>query len=410
MTYRPEIDGLRAVAVLAVVLFHAGIGSAGFVGVDVFFVISGYLITSLLLAERAETGRIDLLAFYARRVRRIFPAAALVVLATLAASAWLPVDVQQHTAKSAGAALMFIANIFFQFTSGGYWDSAADEMPLLHLWSLSVEEQFYLFWPALLIFNRSRKVMLGLALVSFGLAEYWIVQQSDAAFFQMPSRFWELAAGGLIAASPARAMPRWMGVAGVVLTLGACAFQIGHFPGSGALPAALGACAVIAAVHGGARIPLLASRPMVGVGLISYSLYLWHWPLLAIYAIKGWGDPMIRVALCLVAALLAMLTYRYVEQPFRKMRFPSGRTVATGAALSGLLALSACAIGLRETPESARAELATKAAADHMPIECMYEDGDAVPKCPTPPNARVVVWGDSMAWSWGAAINEPVAI
>src|SRR5688500_1118300 len=142
IAYRPEIDGLRAIAVLSVVAYHAGLGGAGFVGVDVFFVISGYLITALLLREHGKHGRIDLLDFYARRVRRIFPAAAVVVLVVLGLSALFLGPAQQaQTSLSAGSALVFGANVFFQFTSGGYFDGAAEEMPLLHLWSLSVEEQ-----------------------------------------------------------------------------------------------------------------------------------------------------------------------------------------------------------------------------------------------------------------------------
>jgi peptidoglycan/LPS O-acetylase OafA/YrhL len=402
--YRPEIDGLRAIAVLAVVAFHAGIGGAGFVGVDVFFVISGYLITSLLLQEHASTGSIDLLAFYARRVRRIFPAAAVVVVATLCAS-WVLLDplAQAQAATSAGAALVFGANVFFQLTTGGYWDGASEEMPLLHLWSLSVEEQFYLLWPALLIFTRSRRTMLALTLLSFGLAEFWIARGSDAAFFQMPARFWELAIGGLIAASPARALPRLLGPVGVVVTLAACVFPVGHFPGYGALPAVLGACAVIAAVHGGARIPLLASRPMVGVGLISYSLYLWHWPLLALYRATGGEALRLKLVLCGVAVLLAVASYRYVEQPFRKMRFGSGRTVATGAALSAVLAIVAVNV---VHPLDAPARIAI----DRPDAKCRYLAMDTeFPKCPDPKGATVAVWGDSMAYSWmpaaGNAIN-----
>jgi hypothetical protein len=169
------------------------------------------------------------------------------------------------------------------------------------------------------------------------------------------------------------------------------------------LPAVLGACAVIAHVHGGGRIPLLASRPMVGVGLISYSLYLWHWPLLAFYRARGWDEAPDRIGLCLVAVLLAMLSYRCIEQPFRRMRFPSGRTVAASASLSALLALSACAIGMREPPMDPRSVFAQKAARDHMPDRCLYQNGDPVPKCPEPANAKVFVWGDSMGWSWSAA-------
>lgn len=236
--YRPEIDGLRAIAVLAVVLFHAGIGSAGFVGVDVFFVISGYLITSILISEP----KIDLVAFYARRVRRIFPAAAVVVLAVLAFAWLLPgADAPQQAAKSAGAALVFGANVFFEFTTGGYWDTASDEMPLLHLWSLSVEEQFYFVWPALLMFTRSRNVIAGLAVASFVLAEYWMATNPEAAFFRMPARFWELAVGGLIACAPRVRLSSLMGIAGVVLTLVSCAIDLPRFPA----PARCRRCSVL---------------------------------------------------------------------------------------------------------------------------------------------------------------------
>lgn len=412
--YRPEIDGLRAIAVLSVVLYHAGIGAAGFVGVDVFFVISGYLITSLLLKEHAATGSIDLLAFYARRVRRIFPAAAVVVLATLGASALLlEPEAQAQTAKSAGAALAFVANAFFQFTTGGYWDGASEEMPLLHLWSLSVEEQFYFVWPAMLLLVRSRKAMLVLAVASLGLAEFWVWRGSSAAFFQMPARFWELAAGGLLAAMPARRVPPWMAGAGVLVTLAACLQPFDHFPGVGALPAVIGACMVIGAVHCGNTNRILASKPMVSIGLISYSLYLWHWPLLAIYRANGGESMQVRMALCGVAVLLAIASYRYVEQPFRRMRLPSGRTVAIGASASALLALSACAIGLREPPtpppaDTTKEAMAIRAERDTLPRDCVYWPKDTIPKCPEPANPKVAFWGDSMALAWGGGMPEAV--
>ena len=407
--YRREIDGLRAIAVLAVVLFHAGIGTAGFVGVDIFFVISGYLITSLLLQER-EAGRIDLLAFYARRVRRIVPAAAVVTLCVLIASFWwLAPEAQRHTARSAGAALAFVANVFFQFTTGGYWDAASDEMPLLHLWSLSVEEQFYLLWPALLVFTRSRRVVFVLALVSLGIAEFWIARDSDAAFFQVFSRFWELAAGGLIAASPVRALPRRTGQLGLVVTIFACVVASGHFPGLGALPAVMGAALIIAWIHCGGTHRFLASKPMVALGLVSYSFYLWHWPLLAFYRANG-GDALgMRLALCAVALVLASLSYRYIEQPFRKMRWPAGRTVVLGASLSAVVAAGAVAIGLRALPALRAADPSVEATAariehDRMPHDCEYDPGDTLPKCPDPSGATEAIWGDSMALALSAGL------
>jgi peptidoglycan/LPS O-acetylase OafA/YrhL len=410
IAYRPEIDGLRAIAVLAVVAFHAGLGGAGYVGVDVFFVISGYLITALLLREHAATGRIDLLAFYARRVRRIFPAVAVVVLAVLAVSTLiLPPVPQAHTANSAGASLVFFANVFFQFTSGGYFDSSAEEMPLLHLWSLSVEEQFYFVWPALLIlllrYGRERQGIVVLGLASFLLAE---LLTEHAAFYQMPARFWELAAGGLIAALPARRLPAWAAPVGIALTVAACLWQPLPFPGVGALPAVAGASLLIAAVHGGATNALLACRPMVWVGLISYSIYLWHWPLLAFYRATTVGDGELatRLILCALAFPLAFASYRYVEQPIRRMRWPKGRTVAIGFGASAVVALSACMVGMRAPPppDADPFPTATAAEIDQPPLACSYRTtDDAFPRCPiTQANA---IWGDSMAFAWRPGVE-----
>jgi peptidoglycan/LPS O-acetylase OafA/YrhL len=407
ISYRPEIDGLRAIAVLAVVLYHAGVGGAGFVGVDVFFAISGYLITSLLLREHAETGAIDLLAFYARRVRRIFPAVAVVVLAVLlAAPFFLSPGQTEHTANSAGAALIFGANIFFQFMSGGYFDGRSEEMPLLHLWSLSVEEQFYFLWPALLLLLlRARvnllTVLVGLAAASFLLAEWLMPSHPAAAFYQTPARFWELAAGGIIATRPVRTVPRGMTIAGIVLTLVACVIPFGHFPGLGALPAVLGACLIIAPVHGGASNAFLRSRPMVAIGLISYSLYLWHWPLLAFYRATSIGDGSlnVRLELCAVAVLLAFASYRYIEQPFRRLRVAKGRTVLVGSSVSIALALSACALARHAYGDDD--PLAVKAEADKPERTCHEQGLDPVMlKCGPVPETRVGIWGDSMAYAW----------
>lgn len=426
ITYRREVDGLRAIAVLSVVPYHAGIAPrAGFVGVDIFFVISGYLITALLLREHISTGRIDLLAFYARRVRRIFPAALVVILAVLGmAGLLLPPVALTRTADSAGAAVVFVANIFFQAVTGGYFDSRAEEMPLLHLWSLSVEEQFYLLWPTLLILLlRWRpalflKMLVGLAIASFVLAEWLIHFNPEAAFYQMPARFWELAAGGMIAALPARgAAQPWVATGASACILVACFVPLSHFPGAGALPVVLATAALLWAVHQGGELGiagrLLRSSPMVGVGLISYSLYLWHWPLLAFYRAGsiGQGSTLMRLILCVAAALLAIASYRYIEQPFRRTQWPKGRLLAGGATLSLVVALSACAYGYKvQTNEAAKPTdnpLAVKAENDIPPgwQHCHYQvwsDGPLRAGCETIPgqSARIVLWGDSMAMAW----------
>jgi len=429
MTYRSEIDGLRAIAVLAVVFYHAGIApKAGYVGVDVFFVISGYLITALLLREWSGTGRIDLLAFYSRRVRRIFPAAVAVVAATLGASTFfLTSDEFTLAANSAGAAAVFGANFFFQVMTGGYFDARAEDMPLLHLWSLAVEEQFYLFWPALLIAllrwrpKRLPLVLAALGLASFALTELLMRLDPEAAFYQMPARIWELAAGGLVAALPARkGLPAWVADIGVSVTLMACLLPFDHFPGLGALPAVAGTSIFLTAVHGGDKLGMagawLRSPPMVGVGLISYSLYLWHWPLLALYHATtiGEGKLQIRLILCAIAVLLAIASYRYVEQPFRRFRAPKGRIVAMGIAVSTSAAVAACGWGYNvQRVETTTAEiknpLSVIAENDRPPgfNRCTYVGVGApqeVPKpgCESLPGVppTVAIWGDSFGISW----------
>jgi len=426
LAYRPEIDGLRAIAVLLVVLYHAGIGPRlGFAGVDVFFVISGYLITSLLLREWNETGRIDLPAFYARRARRILPAALVVVLATLWACSLLlpPADLIRAT-ESAGAAAVFGANFFFQASTGGYFSARAEEMPLLHLWSLSVEEQFYLFWPALMIVvlryrpSEFVAVLGGLGLASMVLAEVLTRTQPEAAFYQMPARFWELAAGGVIAALPARkSLPEWLAAAAVTLILMASMAAPGRFPGINAIPVVAGAALLLWAVHGGGELGLtgkwLRSSPMRGIGLISYSLYLWHWPLLALYRATsiGEGSVLVRVALCCLAALLAIASYRYVEQPFRRARAPGKRVLALGAMASLTVASGSMAWshGLQrvETARPIDNPFAIRTERDLPPAwrRCHYEVASTLfPRggCESTPgmSPTIAVWGDSMALAW----------
>ena len=435
IAYRPEIDGLRAIAVLAVVLNHAGFGpDAGFVGVDIFFVISGYLITALLHTEWRDSGTMDLLAFYARRVRRLFPALVVVVTATVVAATLLlsPYGEIQDVSQSAAAALVFVANVYFQTGTGGYFDQPAEHFPLLHLWSLGVEEQFYLLWPLLLLgILRWRPKALGpllavLAVASLVLAERWIPNSPNLAFYAMPARFWELACGGFIALSAARpwARPAGRGLAwiGLALVLFSTLFHLPHFPGLGAAPAVLGSALLLLAIHGEADLHgagwLLRSPPMRFFGLISYSLYLWHWPLLAIARTLHVGPPSIalRCALVALAVLLAWLSYRYVESPLRR-RNPqtSDRSlVASGLLLSSALAAFALVLGnslnTSPPPKRSAASLQAEAVRADMPANiyhCHYPLLDPLsafprPHCESEPDkpVRVVIWGDSYASAW----------
>lgn len=426
--YRPEIDGLRAIAVVAVVLYHAGFGfHGGLVGVDVFFVISGYLITSLLYREWETSGHIDLVAFYARRVRRIVPALVVVVAATVIASALLlsPFGEIQQAAWSGAASLTFVANFFFQFHSGGYFDPSSERMPLLHIWSLGVEEQFYILWPlGLLVMLRLRHnatvaVVAACGLGSLVLAEVLMYGNPQAAFYQMPARFWELALGGLITLRPSGKLAdgRMPAAVGSLVVVAATLFPSAHFPGTGALPAVLGAGLLIYAIHGSNQLgwagAVLRSQPMVFFGLISYSLYLWHWPLLALARATHAGQLPIelRALLCGVAVVLAWLSFRYVERPLRRPnpKMTNGKVVFGGVFASAALAFASVTLGnvlQREPPPNDPASRTERDMPENR-IRCNFRGDQPLDDFPRPgcnsiegKPVRVVIWGDSHALAW----------
>ncbi|MCL1629209.1 acyltransferase [Roseibaca sp. V10] len=348
MHYRPEIDGLRAVAVVPVILFHAGVGAlaGGFVGVDVFFVISGYLITSIILRERAE-GRFSMWRFWERRARRILPALYVVMLACIPV-AWalmLP-DQYRDFARSLVAVGLFGSNILF-WRESGYFAAAAEEKPLLHTWSLSVEEQFYLLFPLLmvLLWRFGRRGVAGIlaviALVSLGLSHYAAYSMPSANFYLLPTRAWELLVGALCALWLAE-RPRvghdglaGLGLAAIVLSV-VWFDGMTPFPSLWALLPVLGAAGVILfARPEGWTGRLLSQRWMVGIGLVSYSAYLWHQPLMAFARIAHLSAPPLWVMLALGALSfpLAYVTWRFVEQPFRRRRGTFARPARLGAAL-----------------------------------------------------------------------------
>lgn len=411
LSYRPEIDGLRAIAVLSVVAYHAGFGpTAGFVGVDIFFVISGYLITRLLRQELEATDHIDLVEFYARRARRILPALVAVILATLSASAvLLPPAEQQQTFEAAASALVFAGNIFFAAGNNGYFDPETHTNPLLHLWSIGVEEQFYLAWPFVLLAARKRPAMAlaFIAAASLITAEVLLSLGHDrAAFYQTPARAWELAAGGLIAVFRQR-VPLWIGPVGLLVTLAACVLPFARFPGTGAIPAVIGASMVIAATHAGRQNRLLASRPLVAIGVVSYSLYLWHWPIVVLgTTLPAW----LQVA---GALLLAALNYRFIEQPFRRGWVKAARpTVVVAAAL--LIPLSGSAMLMsRQLPPPVVIPQSSGAMDGLLPMYAMGCDdwyrSAAVKPCgfgPAGAKHTAVIVGDSVSLQWFPAVRR----
>jgi peptidoglycan/LPS O-acetylase OafA/YrhL len=333
--YRADIDGLRAVSILLVVAYHAQpwLVPGGFVGVDIFFVISGFLITRIILGE-AKAGSFSSLAFYARRVRRIFPAL-VVVLATTYLIGWMVLlpDGFALLGKGTAAGVAFVSNLF-QLHQSGYFAPDAAENPLLHLWSLGIEEQFYIFWPLLLVLlfgSKYRRVgIAAVAAASFGLSLLIFLGLKEWSFYSPLPRAWELLAGGLLASrlvegaqrqsSPLR--DNLLSAAGLAAIIGAAAAlnKESLFPGAWALLPALGAVLIISAPNSTVNRVLLSSRAMVAIGLISYPLYLWHWPLLSYLGIIRNGVPnAIEIcAVVVVAFVLAWLTFRFVEIPLRR--------------------------------------------------------------------------------------------
>lgn len=347
--YRPDIDGLRAVAVMAVVGFHAFPGwlPGGFVGVDVFFVISGYLISSIILRGVA-TGTFRFSDFYIRRARRIFPALSLVLAASMVFGrlVLLPEEYRQlgkHLAAGAG----FVANLVL-WREAGYFDASAEVKPLLHLWSLGVEEQFYLAWPVLLWICRKRPgglaVIAAMWCASLALNIHGVRQDAVATFYSPLTRFWELLSGSLLAWAALRGRPD-AGAFGTVLSaLGLLLLAFGlfaidkaaAFPGLWALVPVSGAALLIAAGPRawGNRV-ILSNRVAVWLGLISFPLYLWHWPLLSFAHIIEGGVPVrgVRMGAVAAAIVLAWLTYRVVERPLRFGRHGGRKAAGVAAAL-----------------------------------------------------------------------------
>lgn len=430
LRYRADIDGLRAIAVSAVVLFHAGVPfmPGGYVGVDVFFVISGYLITSILLKDTSWVG------FYQRRARRILPALFAMLVVVLAVGAWtlLPSDFDK-AAKSALATLAFVSNLFF-WRQAGYFQPDVELMPLLHTWSLGVEEQFYIFFPWIVVACNKMKLrrrtvqilFVALAIGSFGLAEAgMMVRQATAVFYLLPTRAWELLVGSLLAAGlvpTIRAM--WLRSLLAVVGLVALLWPIltynnrTHFPASGALAPVLGSAMLLVAGGGGRHLlsRALEWRPVVFVGLISYSFYLWHWPVLvfARYRLVRELTPVEATLCVIVALLLAWASWRFVERPFRKgfsdrsIWLMSGGGLAAIGVVCGAIMLSG-GIPARFSPAV---------------VALNRDDGDTW-KCPlsvTIPlgdtlacrlvgtgdadTADIILWGDSHAQMYAPALTR----
>jgi len=378
IAYRPDIDGLRTIAVGTVILFHGKLGvlPGGFVGVDVFFVISGFLISSILLGEIAH-GRFSLAGFYERRIRRILPALIVVLAAVMVAGALLyPPQDYVLLAKSAKAAALFYANFFFN-GQAGYFAPDAETQALLHTWSLAVEEQFYLVAPLFLwgIARLARSWQVALVALAFavslGFSVSGAMSEDSGAFYLPHSRAFELMLGmmlamGLFPRLGSQAAAEAMGAAGLAMIAIAVLFFSAStpFPGYAALLPCVGAAFIIASGAGHTTVVsrLLATTPMVFTGKISYSLYLWHWPIF-VFAAYQYGEisAFERVGLIVAAYLLSVLTYWFVEQPARrKTPFLTRQRIFAGgvAALALAYGFTQLVTGTRGLPQRLGPEIA----------------------------------------------------
>ena len=445
--FRPDLEGLRGVAILLVVAFHAGVQSlaGGFVGVDVFFVLSGYFITAMLARELARNGRIDLTGFWGGRAMRLLPTLLVVLLFTLAAVMWLyaPID-RPQIASGARAVALYSANVEFARTSVDYF--SAGENPLLHTWSLAVEEQFYLVWPLLFVLlavrtaawsvdeedrehaskGKLRLAMILLGFLSFGIA-IWLTRVAQPwAFYGMGTRLWEFALGGVLAVTLADSVDEatWPATLLSVFGLVAIALAVGTYhrgtpyPGMAALLPALGTVAIIV---GGARAPeswpsrALSTGWLRWLGRMSYAWYLWHWPLMGIGGVIEWNIGVAgRLAWSGVALVLAWLTHRWIETPAREGKWDIGPRWLAPAALAASVGVAIVAHGALRTSMRQVSTVPQKAFAaarqDHMQHECW---GRTISEWQGPcafgdtrSSTTLVLLGDSHAEHWLAGLDR----
>ena len=439
-SFRADIEGMRGIAVLLVVLFHSGVPgfTGGFTGVDVFFALSGYLITGIILHELAKTGKLSFRNFYARRARRLLPAAGFAALSTVVLSILLysPLELVRY-AKWASYTSVYASNFMFMRDAANYFASDVSTNPFLHTWSLAVEEQFYLFWPALialtLIGTKSRRwlvsVLVALSAVSLASCVWLTHYRAPWAFFSLPTRAWEFGLGGLACVLPERIVRGkvwitvfgWLGFVGVLAA--ACVYTPQTtFPGLAAVLPVVSTIAVliagIAGVHGG-PLALLSVGPLQYLGRLSYSWYLWHWPILLLTSLRfpgiTWPGRLVAAG---VALVIANITFLILEKPIRFHPYLMPRP-ALSLALVPLVAvagISASFVGqtvgrrsLKSEPQASfwaaanderilfDAHCLTLAGSARL-AECRYGDRSSA--------ANIVLFGDSHAEHWFPAVNQ----
>jgi peptidoglycan/LPS O-acetylase OafA/YrhL len=432
--FRPDIEGLRGLAILVVVAFHCGAPGfdGGFVGVDVFFVLSGYLITGLLVTEIDRTSRLNLMNFYARRLRRLLPASALVLLVTLLASCVLMAPNElEFAGRASRATALYMSNVFFASNTLDYFAPNAETNPLLHTWTLAVEEQFYFVWPLLIMlglqFWRSRRALVGilscLLLVSLASSVWFTTHAGVFAFYSLPTRAWEFGIGGLAALVPRTWLTPtkawigvgWAGAAAILYSVHSISNPV-NFPGWIALLPVVGTTAALvaaAALPGRGVHVFLESRPMQALGKLSYSWYLWHWPSL-IFAEIFYPNCSVggKLLACGIALGLAALAHRYVENPIRFNPYLTKRpalSICMGFAIT-IFSLTAATLSLRfashlaDSPEIRAIASRVSDIADMSRDQCLSPEISSELKTCVFGNAsspnNLVLFGDSHARQW----------
>lgn len=438
--FRPDIEGMRGIAVLLVVLFHSGVPgfSGGFIGVDVFFALSGYLITGIILHELAKTGTFSFRNFYARRARRLLPAAGFAAISTVVLSILLysPLELARY-AKWASYTSMYASNFMFMRDASNYFASDVGTNPFLHTWSLAVEEQFYFFWPALialtLIGTKSRRwlafVLVGISVISLTMCIWLTHYRAPWAFFSLPTRAWEFGLGGLGCMLPERLVRGrkgvvlfgWLGFAGVLAS--ACLYTPQTtFPGFTASLPVVGTIAVlVAGVTGSGYGPmaLLDIAPLQYLGRLSYSWYLWHWPILLLAGIRfpgiSWQGKLLAATLALV---IANITFVILEKPIRFHPYLVPRPILSLALVPvvAVAGISASFLGQRIARRALHSQPQASfwAAANDQRVlfdaHCLTSGGSTrLAECnygDTSSDAKVILFGDSHAEHWFPAVNQ----
>jgi peptidoglycan/LPS O-acetylase OafA/YrhL len=445
-SFRPDIEGLRAIAILLVVLYHAGIAGfgGGYIGVDVFFVLSGYLITGLLVREIEQAGTVDLAGFYARRARRLLPALAVVLLFVVLVGAVIypPFEARQGGfGATAAATAAYASNLYFAKSATDYFGPDRDQNPLLHTWSLSVEEQFYLVWPLFVMFGlgafgsqgrgqlRRRRLLAWMSVVvalSFALSLYLTRVLPSWAYFASPARAWEFGVGALALLLPRKMLfsstsfSGWAGLAGIGIASVSFS-RTTSFPGFAALLPALATAIALRCFGNNPElgiVRMLSTRPLQEIGRLSYSWYLWHWPILILGSAILQSPTMVERATLIVLSLgCAVLSFHLVEHPIRSNRKLASRHVYS-LAMACIIAIVGISVSLAWRQASFWAAEKT----DQVRFTRARKDGPAftcpteyfvthVPDCSSgvaSSSVSVVLLGDSKAAQWFSAL-EPIS-